>query len=350
MRPFRCFARTGCILALAVVLNATDRALGSPSSDDNPTSFGADIRPDPAFARYVDLDQLALAWSDKNPSLLTDFALQLAEGERVLQRSHKGITSDRLLSMAARIAAEKKDKAALARLGKAADSLKKPELAAQIATAQGLASASRDADPAQRFQIDRAKPEDFLLFRDSLDSILNAKLAGDADTLDVIIQLTPGMTQLSDQQRKYLVKAATQARDSLPKDSSSMDPTADAIESLLSGSRSPGNPSSAREANLKISYRGTRQGCRVVSVDKDGSLPLADGSKLQKGDLILRVGAKPAYGTIDLTALINEAYQSGNTEVLVFEAKTRRVKKHSLPPTAAVQANATKPQPVEPKQ
>src|SRR5437764_15129181 len=71
---------------------------------------------DPAYDRFVDLDQLSTAWEQKDPELLTDIALQLLEGERVLLRPNKYITADQVFNLAIKVAADTKDTPALKRL------------------------------------------------------------------------------------------------------------------------------------------------------------------------------------------------------------------------------------------
>ena len=44
---------------------------------------------DPAFGQYIDIRLLWQGWGSMDAGMLTDAALQLAEGERVLMRSHK---------------------------------------------------------------------------------------------------------------------------------------------------------------------------------------------------------------------------------------------------------------------
>src|SRR5438034_1860067 len=83
---------------------------------------------DPAFDKYVDLDLLARAWNEKNAEMLTDIALQLVEGERVLLRPHKAVSADLVFAMAVKIAKEKYDNDNLKRLSKVLEASKKSEL------------------------------------------------------------------------------------------------------------------------------------------------------------------------------------------------------------------------------
>src|SRR5690349_11388462 len=85
------------LVAVPFVLQAQDPPNNAPPSATPPTdsemgepimvySLPAELT-DPAFDKYVDISLLGRAWSSKDSALLTDIALQLAEGERVLMRA-----------------------------------------------------------------------------------------------------------------------------------------------------------------------------------------------------------------------------------------------------------------------
>ena len=115
-------------------------AASSPSVDNGewiPENFR-----DPGFDRYVDLALLCQAWDDKDALALSDFALQLREGERILLRPHRGLSSQQLLQEAARIAAQTQQTEALKRLRKVADTIGSTELKAKLAGAEKLAGRS----------------------------------------------------------------------------------------------------------------------------------------------------------------------------------------------------------------
>ena len=71
---------------------------------------------DPAFAQHINLLLLGVAWDNQDPALMTDLGLQLAEGERILMRSHKAIRSEQVLELAANLAGDRRDRATLARM------------------------------------------------------------------------------------------------------------------------------------------------------------------------------------------------------------------------------------------
>jgi hypothetical protein len=302
------------------------------------TATGVLRAEDPAFDRYLDVDLLERAWGDKNAPLLADIGLQLAEGERVLFRTHEGVTAEQVLAMATRTALERRDSKTLGRLAKACDALKRTDLAAQASTALRYASGTRDVDPALALSADRTSPEAFVLMRDSLESILDAKVMGDVDSLNIMIQMAPKMAVLPEAQRKHLVKLATAARDVLPKDGG-LDPAAQAINKLLDDARTPrevrrdrGARKPKESTTLGIRYAGVHHGVRVTGMTKAGATPLAKGEKLEMNDLILRIGDAAAFGSqVDLDELVREAVATENLEVLVYRPRTTTVLTLQLP-------------------
>lgn len=94
---------------------------------------------DPAFARYVDLNSIGEALLEGDAAALTDAALALAEGERVLLRSHNSLTVAEVASAATRLAAEQKDAESLKRLSALAEQRGDKELVASIKAAEKLA-------------------------------------------------------------------------------------------------------------------------------------------------------------------------------------------------------------------
>ena len=197
----------------------------------------ADVR-DPAFDRYVNLTLLGKAWEAQDAALLTDTALQLAEGERVLLRTHKsGLTAERMLGLAAKLAADSKDKASLERVGKAAQARGDQKLAAAVALASKVGAESRDLDPALLLPVDSTTPEEFALFRQYLKDIRAAKLGGDAATLEVLEKETLDLKGLASERRDYLARLAKEARAALPANDPKAKLTYTALLKLSSASR-----------------------------------------------------------------------------------------------------------------
>jgi hypothetical protein len=330
---FRRVGRLGLLLAGLLTVSVTARAGGGRA----PAPLGYES--DPAFDRYVDLNLLARAWADKNAALLADLGLQLAEGERILFRPHRAVSADQVLTMAIKLAAEKREAATLARLSKALEAQRKADLAGQAAAAHKLASVSRAPDNALKVQAGGMRPEIFLLVRDTLASITAAKVAGDRETLDIIIDLTPTMKRVPEAQRKYLLKVATEARNSLPKDATGLDPAAEALDKLLDDTRGrrPGQrlrrpPLGFAADSLGVMVLADRNGVRVAGFTIGGPVELAKGAKLKVGDVLLRIGRRACAGNArNLEELVRAARESGNTEVLVYERLTGRVRTYELP-------------------
>jgi hypothetical protein len=205
------------------------------AQDSPPTAVS-----DAAYERYIDLALLSAAWEEKDAEMLTDVALQLAEGERVLLRPHKGITSDQVFAAAVRVGAERKNKAILARLTKILTTLGKAELAAEAKLAGQLADKSRAFDPALNVPVEGTTVEVFLLLKDTVEAIKSTKIARNAKGLEAIVKEIPKMTELSEGQRKALLKLAKEAQTNLPKDAKEVDPIADALDKLSDESRKPG--------------------------------------------------------------------------------------------------------------
>ena len=212
-------------------------ALGSPTlAQDSPSAAGDD----PIFDRYVNLDLLASAWEDKNVDMLTDIGLEMAEGERVLMRAHKGITSDQVFAAALKVAAEQRDKAGLARLTKVLVALKRDDLVAEAKRAKQLADAGRAAlDPALVVAVDATSVEAFMLLKDTLEAIGSAKVGQNAKGLEAIVKEIPQMAELTEAQRRALLKMTREAQALLPKDAKEADPIADTLNKLASESRGP---------------------------------------------------------------------------------------------------------------
>ncbi len=169
---------------------------------------------DPAFAKYVDIDLLIDAWSDLDPALMTDVALQLAEGERVLLRPHKAGSAADLLALAARLAGKNNDQATLARIGKAAELLASEEVADQVASAAKLAGASRADEPALSVSVAAANVDDIAFYSGAVQGIRAAELVGDVEAITDIQENVDSFKGLTAQQKEYLKTIAGNAIES----------------------------------------------------------------------------------------------------------------------------------------
>lgn len=138
---------------------------------------------DPAFDVYATAAAIGQAYASGDPALLSDVALQLAEGERVLFRPRRGITAAQMLKLAVNAATIKQDKESLARLAAFAALRQDNELAAQVTAAQKLAAVSRDTSNPLRVPIEAVDPEVYELIRYSVQKIDHARLTGDSRCL-----------------------------------------------------------------------------------------------------------------------------------------------------------------------
>jgi hypothetical protein len=206
------------------------------------------IEEDPAFDTYVDLDDLAEAWENLDAKALTDIGLQLAEGERVLLRSHKSITAAQVLSLAARVASQTRDKETLQRLVRAAETQKRDELAVQFRAALKLASASRAFEPALTVQLDQVDMGNLAALKAVLDQITAARLGGNTALLELIAKSAHELEGLSEAQKKLVLKAATEAQKA-GKDGQVSGDVADALAKLSGLSR--GKKGGAKKGGAK---------------------------------------------------------------------------------------------------
>jgi hypothetical protein len=166
---------------------------------------------------------------------LTDAALQLAEGERMLQEKHpSGITAHQLLSKAAALAAEQRDQKTLARLAKAAEQTRSQELLAQIQVARKLGSQARAADPNLMVTVESTTVEAFDRMHGLVNAVKIAALVSDAELLKEIESELSEDVDIPPPQREAIRKLVESAHVSLPAKEST---EGEALRKLLSPSR-----------------------------------------------------------------------------------------------------------------
>ncbi|QDU28303.1 hypothetical protein ETAA8_34030 [Anatilimnocola aggregata] len=183
-------------------------------------TFAPEIAEDPAFSRYLDLLMVGRAWDKLDAALLADCALQLAEGERVLHRTHHAITAEQLLALATKIAADKRDLATLERLAKACEAAKNTAALEKITFARKLAGQSRGAEPAASVSALDTNPKQLIIYQKALKGLRAADILGDAkylDQLDADLKSKQGpLKDLTSQQRDNLQKLVGKSRAALP--------------------------------------------------------------------------------------------------------------------------------------
>lgn len=165
---------------------------------------------DRAFDRYVDLRLIGDAWASLNADRLVDVALQLAEGERVLLRSHKAISSADAFRLAAKMALGQGDVGTLARLDKVAKARGDSALTAQLAAGAKLGQASRDAESGVQISVAATSQAEFALLQACHRDLKRAHLSGDVNTLKILSRTIPDLPVLSAAQKEQLKKAADQ--------------------------------------------------------------------------------------------------------------------------------------------
>jgi hypothetical protein len=205
--------RPCALLALVFLVSALSPGPGP--ADEKQAGVPADIK-DAAFERYVDLAELRGAILDLDSARLCDVALGLANGERVLLRSHKGLPSSRVFQLALEAAAEKRDKATLARLVKIFESNKNAEMAKRAKQAIALAGPGRKVDPSLLVSADSMSAEALALYRSFLEQINTAKALRDRATLEDLDQSVSALPELGAKQRSALRGRIKDALDSLP--------------------------------------------------------------------------------------------------------------------------------------
>ena len=220
---------------------AADSSLGGLSggtievSDSTSVEILSEEFQDKAFDQHVDLRLVSDALSTRNASLLTDVALQLAEGERVLLRQHKsGVTSQGLLEKAAKLAIDGQDKTTLDRLMRAAETLQQEDLVQQLATAEKIGGASRATNPALTVSLDSLDLNAVIVIKRLFDAIREAELMGDHHLLDDVESQLKDATDVTDAQRAAIEQLVKQTREAMPPPGTAED---DPIAKLSAASR-----------------------------------------------------------------------------------------------------------------
>lgn len=210
------WTRAARCAALAALLCGPQMSWGQSDFTSGPgADFGSLFAPldrhaDPIFDQYASLNRLASAWKEMDSALMTDAALQFAEGERVLLRSHKLITASQAFDLAIRMATENKDKESLARLAKASERNGDKERLANVNLALKTAGAARTIDPALK----EGKPDAQLTVEAVQAEVRSARVAASKAHLVVLDQSLVDLS-ISDQHRVALKKEIASATDSV---------------------------------------------------------------------------------------------------------------------------------------
>jgi hypothetical protein len=214
MRSRSLFSLAALLLAAALLPSPlVGEGLGvrglAASADKDALPAGLEDAP---FSRYVELSVVRKTLVDRDPALLCDVALQLAEGERVLLRPHKGLTASRMLRLALDVAVEKNDKKTLDRLARAARRDDNKDLAEKVKAAQGLGGDSRRFNTGTSVRADSMSVEALLLYRSFLEQIKLAAALNDKVKLARLEKGIPNLPELKDTQRALLRKMIAEAK------------------------------------------------------------------------------------------------------------------------------------------
>ena len=235
MSRFRCLLLVAPLILWGVAAGpaAADDLPAPPAevADDDPlAAVVAEFR-DPPFDKFLDLSALARGLADSDPAAVLDAGLLLADGERALLRSPRGVTADQILAAALRLAVAKNDIPTLERFDKLA--ARDAGWKDRVAVARKLAGGSRSAAPAMTVSADDPYAQQQLnLVRAFTKQIEAAEAAGDPgpikEALDVL-----DITGLDKAQIAHLRGLATAALGRLPEDAAG----AELIGKLAAASR-----------------------------------------------------------------------------------------------------------------
>ena len=178
---------------------------------------------DPAFKSFIDLDQVGDALAGLDAARITDCALLLAQGEKVLLREHRGVSSAKLFTVALKVAADNRDEVTLKRLDKALRGSDNAELTALLSVSL-LQAKTRKVDP---FTNEKVSPESRALHASLSNEISLAKNLNDRPHLEHLQQTVSSMPELTTNHREHLHRQIKDALDS-------MAPNADPQEVALS--------------------------------------------------------------------------------------------------------------------
>jgi len=253
-----------------IVDQANERPIEFIGASRGPADKYASL--DPAFAKFVDLSLLSdgLGLAKPDLSILTDLALGLAEGERILVRNHRsGLTSDDIIGRAVRFASRSEDKVALERITKAAAVINKPQWAKLVAEIKEFGAASRDEPIVSLEKIDASAIE----LADTVKAACNNAVL--MNSKDELLDLKQVVTEskLEAKLQAFLLGSITKCIESLP----IKEVSADLILKEFKGASRGGATLVFSGKNAEYGYR--KQSVRQFSMQEaiiDAMAPLRD--------------------------------------------------------------------------
>lgn len=201
------------VLEIAEIHEDGDHGPGPPAPADS-LVIPTDLQ-DAAFEHYVSLAFLGTAWECLDPSGIADAALQFAEGERVLHRSHKAIKSADLFQLAIKMAVDRRDTSTLDRLLKYAQKAGDTAMVQAIVTAQKLAGATRAADPTMQVAVAEVSAADYVRYRGVIGEVKAASYVGDRETLARLADQVKQYAGFSASQKQHLLSLISGTREGI---------------------------------------------------------------------------------------------------------------------------------------
>lgn len=196
---------------------------------------------DPAFDRFVDLAALGDAWNNQDAAALTDAALLLAEGEKVLFRSHNAFTSKDVLAKALTVAADQKDTVTLERLGKIAGASGDSGFATTVAQTTRLSAGSRSIVPSSNIRITDDIEKTNHYYFNMTDLVTRMRNAGDKTGLVTLrgqIKQVKPEGVITQESLDSLVKLTEESEAAIGNVSEAQQQVGNALEKLAGESRS----------------------------------------------------------------------------------------------------------------
>ncbi|HQZ69692.1 MAG TPA: hypothetical protein PLY87_31620, partial [Planctomycetaceae bacterium] len=186
---------------------------------------------DIGFNQYVDVVELGNAISTSNHNLLTDLAIQLLEGERVLLRKHQsGVTASSLLIHLAARTPIKDDKKTMERIIRAAERAKDIELTEKLKALESSSAGSRNAK-----KVITGETVDDELAESVERMIREGVLTRDRELMKWFAERLPEMEGVSEPHRKYLTSLVKESEAEI---STAGDSDVNALAALAMSSRS----------------------------------------------------------------------------------------------------------------
>lgn len=140
----------GCVFA------ADQHAEGTDVAEVTPCGAAPELAAqvgEPAFEHFVDFSAFGESLQSGDATAAVDFALALAEAERVLLRPCAAVTADTALRAALRLSVAKRDQGALDRLSQFAAQRGSPQLKDAVEAAAKLAATTRSPGPRMSLEI-----------------------------------------------------------------------------------------------------------------------------------------------------------------------------------------------------